>query len=132
MSHLRRAGPGILYLASLVISGCSQALAPPPKVTTFDVTADWGVFTHDIFITSKHAKRLTRAEVTFVVTKEQTVTEFTRHWSTWRPGEQKKLNIPASGGPVQRVEISGTAFSEAELQTVELGGAWYWTNDAPD
>ena len=70
--------------------------------------------------------------MTLTVTTEENVTEFTRYWNSWRPGEQKKLNIPASGGAFQRLVISGTALSGAELQPVELAGEWYQTDDATD
>lgn len=122
----------LLIVTSAVLSGCGQPLVPPPKVTEFDVTADWGLFTHDILITSKHTETLRRVEVQLTVTKEQGIEEFTRHWSSWRPGEHKTVNIPASGGTVQRLEMSGTAYCGDEAQRVELASAWSWTDVPPD
>ena len=117
----------LLLSTALTLCGCQQR--PSVTVTTFKVTGNWGVFTHDILITNQHAKRLKRVEVKLTVTKEQKVEEFTRYWNSWRPGEQKKINIPAGGGPVQRVSISGTAWMGAELTPVALAGEWSWSRD---
>ncbi len=123
----------LLFVAAISFTGCDSGVSAVPAAKKFSVTANWGVLTHDLLFTNDHEQSLVQVEMTITVYKERERVEFKRYWSAWRPGEQKRVNIPAGGGPVQRVTISGDAgYGDDKPFSVRIEAGWVWTDKPAD
>ncbi len=118
---MRKVYPLLLILA---VSGCQQAPPPPPTITDFAVQLDQGLLTHDVQLTHKASKKLSAVHLTITVLTERDQQTAERHWGQWRSGETKVVNIAAIGGPIQEVNISGTAKRGVEQEPVQLKTGW--------
>lgn len=104
-----------------LIWGPEASDVPAPKtLRTFEASLSPGFLTHDIHV--KHGgPPLRRVDVTFTFYAEREKTVVERYWNHWDPGQTKVLSIPAVGGSLQRMEITGLAYG---LPRPEIPSFW--------
>lgn len=116
-----------LCLTTLVVSiGCQDA-PPPQSFHDVNVSLTAGILSHDLNLTNKNVKRLNRVDLTLTIYNETEVKTLERHWAEWGTSEMKVVNFPATGGPVQRLTLSGTATLGAEQTPVTIHEEYLWT-----
>lgn len=59
--------------------------------------------------------------------RESEVTKLERHWAHWKPEEEKVVEIPLSGGTLQRTEIRGVGYVGEKRYQIEQ--SWLWDTD---
>ena len=118
----------ILALTLLLLAGggCQQQppLPPTPPITNFAVQLDQGLLSHDIRLTHQSIVTLSAVHLTITVLTERDRQTVERHWGQWLTDETKVINVPASGGLIQEINIAGTARQGLDQQPVQLESGW--------
>src|SRR5437762_1327942 len=110
-------------------------LQPPPAPLVLEgkeigVRVKPGVFNHGIVLSNNTDHILTEATLTVTVVKKKgDQTERKGYWERWIPGEEKTIQVPASGTRLHgfSVVVSGKATTKAEdgrPREVAIAGLW--------
>ena len=116
-------------LVMVLLLSCGGCAPPPralPVVRAFHTELRNGFLWHVVTIENRSTEHLCQVDVTLTASGEREVFTITRHWSYWKPGEVKSVDVSASGGALQRLVIAGTAVRIANGQPVRLHGDFLW------
>lgn len=86
------------------------ASSAKPTVDSFTSRRDEGRFSHDLIYKYTGAEKLQDVHLTLTVQFDRGAKPvIQRFYATWLPNEEKKVNVSASDGTVEKHELSGTA-----------------------
>ncbi len=128
-------GAGYLYQreGGKLFNAVDAMVEPPPLLLegkAIQVKVDVGLMTHDIIVVNHSENVLTEATVTILmVKKDGTQLETKAHWEKWAPGEEKRINVTASGTRTAGfgIAVTGEASTktrEGRRQRVVIASAW--------
>jgi len=109
-------------LIILFVRGCDSGSKRPKTFTEFELVSRNGFLADDLAFKNKGPKSMRAVDVEITIYREQNSITLERHWSAWHSGEEQIVGIPNSGGPLQRVVMTGKAQLGAEREEILIEG----------
>jgi hypothetical protein len=105
------------FIVGCIVCGCGSR-----KVDRFDVWLRSTGPIEEVVLKSENPASIERVDLTITVVRETDVTKLERHWASWKPKQEKVIEVPPGTGSMQRIELAGTGLISGKRY--QIGGTW--------